>query len=105
MVYFPQLRGLGSSPTSQLFAIRSRAEAAAYLRHAVLGVRLRECTALVNAVAGRGIGEIFGFPDDLKFRSSMTLFAEVAPEEPLFRQALEKYFRGEPDERTLELMQ
>lgn len=102
---FPQLRGLGSSPTSQLFAIRSRAEAAAYLRHAVLGTRLRECTALVNAVEGRGIGEIFGFPDDLKFRSSMTLFAEVAPEEPLFRQALEKYFRGEPDERTLDLMQ
>lgn len=102
---FPQLRGLGNSATSQLFAIRSRAEAAAYLRHAVLGARLRECTALVNAVEGRGIGEIFGFPDDLKFRSSMTLFAEVAPEEPLFRQAMEKYFRGEPDERTLELMQ
>ena len=102
---FPQLRGLGNSPTAQFFAIRSRAEATAYLWHAVLGSRLRECTALVNAVEGRGAGEIFGFPDDLKFRSSMTLFAEIAPEEPLFRQALEKYFRGEPDDRTLDLMQ
>ncbi|MGC8548397.1 MAG: DUF1810 domain-containing protein [Acidobacteriaceae bacterium] len=99
---FPQLRGLGHSPTSQFFAIRSRGEAEAYLRHAVLGARLRECTALVNAVEGRDIGEIFGFPDDWKFRSSMTLFAEVSPEEPLFRQALEKYFGGEPDERTMD---
>lgn len=102
---FPQLRGLGHSSTAQYFAIRSRAEAAAYLRHPVLGARLRECTTLVNAAEGLGVGEIFGFPDDLKFRSSMTLFAEVAPEEALFRQALEKHFGGEPDERTLELMQ
>ena len=102
---FPQLRGLGNSSTAQYFAIRSRAEAEAYLQHKVLGARLRECTALVNAVEGRGVGEIFGFPDDLKFCSSMTLFAEVAPEEPLFRQALEKFFEGEADERTMELMQ
>ncbi len=102
---FPQLRGLGHSSTAQFYAIRSRAEAKAYLQHPVLGARLRECTALVNAVEGRGVGEIFGFPDDLKFRSSMTLFAEVAPDEQLFRQALEKYFMGEPDERTLEMMQ
>ena len=102
---FPQLRGLGHNSTAQFYAIRSRAEAKAYLQHPVLGARLRECTALVNAVEGRGVGEIFGFPDDLKFRSSMTLFAEVAPDEQLFRQALEKYFMGEPDERTLEMMQ
>lgn len=101
---FPQLRGLGHSPTAQFFAIRSRAEAGAYLRHSVLGARLRECTALVNAVEGRAVGDIFGFPDDLKFRSSITLFAEVAPEETVFRQALDKYFEGEPDERTVELL-
>lgn len=101
---FPQLRGLGHSPTAQYFAIRSRDEAEAYLRHPVLGARLRECTALVNAVKGRGVSEIFGFPDDLKFRSSITLFAEVAPEESVFRQAIEKYFEGEPDERTVELL-
>ena len=101
---FPQLRGLGHSPTAQFFAVRSRAEAEAYLRHPVLGARLRECTALVNAVEGRGVGDIFGFPDDLKFRSSVTLFAEVAPEEAVFRQALDKYFEGLPDERTVELL-
>lgn len=101
---FPQLRGLGHSPTAQYFAIRSRAEAEGYLRHPVLGARLRECTSLVNAVKGRGVGEIFGFPDDLKFRSSMTLFAEVAPEVAVFRQALEKYFEGLPDQRTMELL-
>lgn len=102
---FPQIRGLGHSPTAQFFAIRSRAEAEAYLEHPVLGVRLRECTALANAVEGRGVSEIFGFPDDLKFRSSMTLFAEIAPDEPVFRQALDRYFGGEPDERTVELME
>ena len=101
---FPQLRGLGHSPTAQYFAIRSRDEAEAYLRHPVLGARLRECTRLVNAVEGRGVSEIFGFPDDLKFRSSVTLFAGVAPDEAVFRQALEKYFEGEPDERTVELL-
>lgn len=102
---FPQIRGLGHSPTAQFFAIRSRAEAEAYLGHPVLGARLRECTALANAVEGRGVSEIFGFPDDLKFRSSMTLFAEIAPDEPVFRQALDRYFGGEPDERTVELME
>lgn len=102
---FPQARGLGHSPMAQHFAIRSRAEAEAYLRHPVLGARLRECTALVNAVEGRGISDIFGYPDDLKFRSSMTLFTEVAPEEAGFRQAIDKYFGGEPDERTVALME
>lgn len=102
---FPQIRGLGHSPTAQFFAIHSRAEALAYLLHPVLGARLRECVALVNAVKGRGVSEIFGFPDDMKFRSSMTLFAEVAPEEQLFRLALDKFFGGEPDERTVELME
>jgi uncharacterized protein (DUF1810 family) len=102
---FPQIRGLGHSPTAQFFAIHSRAEALAYLLHPVLGARLRECVALVTAVERRDVGQIFGFPDDLKFRSSMTLFAEVAPEEKLFRQALDKFFEGEPDARTVELME
>ena len=102
---FPQIRGLGHSPTAQHFAIRSRAEAEAYLRHPVLGTRLRECTALANAVEGRGVSDIFSYPDDLKFRSSMTLFAEVAPEIPVFRQALDKYFEGAPDERTAGMME
>lgn len=98
---FPQIRGLGHSPTALLFAIGSIAEASAYLEHPVLGQRLRECTALVNAVEGKSASQIFGSPDDLKFRSSMTLFAAAAPDESTFQQALEKYFGGEPDRLTL----
>ncbi|WP_446742940.1 DUF1810 domain-containing protein [Silvibacterium acidisoli] len=99
---FPQFRGLGHSPTALLFAISSIAEARDYLEHSILGQRLRECTALVNAVEGRSASQIFSSPDDLKFRSSMTLFATAAPGEPLFQQALEKYFGGEPDRFTLQ---
>jgi len=94
---FPQI-----SPTARAYAISSREEARAYLAHSVLGPRLRESTALVNAVAGRSAERILGGIDAMKFRSSMTLFAEVAPEEPLFRRALEKYFGGEKDRVTLE---
>jgi uncharacterized protein (DUF1810 family) len=101
---FPQLRGLGSSATAEKFGIASRAEAQAYLDHPVLGLRLRECAALVNQIEGRSVQQIFGYPDDLKFRSSMTLFASVAPGDHVFRDALEKYFAGEPDARTLELL-
>ena len=101
---FPQLRGLGHSQMATTYGIASRAEAEAYLKHPVLGPRLRECTRIVNAVEGRSVGEIFGYPDDLKFRSSMTLFASVAQEEPIFKDALEKYFDGEPDPRTLQLL-
>lgn len=99
---FPQIAGLGSSAMAQTYAIGSRAEAIAYLAHPVLGPRLRECVAAVNAVTGRSAHQIFGSPDDLKFRSSLTLFAEAAPDEPLFSQALAAYFAGEPDARTLE---
>ena len=74
----------------------------AYLEHAVLGPRLRECTRLVNLVEGRAIDRIFGYPDDLKFRSSMTLFASVASDKQVFEEALRKYFGGEPDPLTLE---
>ena len=99
---FPQLRGLGTSAMANAFGIASREEAAAYLHHAVLGPRLRECTRLVNQVEGRTIERIFGYPDDLKFRSSMTLFAEVAAGEQVFEDALQKYFGGEGDPLTLE---
>ena len=101
---FPQIRGLGSSGTARRYAIASREEARAYLNHPVLGARLRACTQLVLSIEGRGCEQIFGSPDDLKFRSCMTLFAQVAPEERLFRDALQKYFAAEPDPHTLEIL-
>ncbi len=99
---FPQIRGLGRSPMAERFAIGSLEEGRAYLAHEVLGARLRECTGLVNAVEGRTASEIFGYPDDLKFHSSMTLFARAAEGESVFRQALEKYFGEEMDGATME---
>jgi len=101
---FPQMKGLGRSDMAQYYGIGSLEEASAYLRHPVLGPQLRECTELVNRVEGRTAHEIFGFPDDMKFRSSMTLFARAAEDDTVFRAALEKYFRGEPDPLTLELL-
>ena len=101
---FPQLKGLGRSAAARHFGIASRTEAQAYRHHPLLGPRLKECSELVLAVAGRTALQIFGSPDDLKFRSSMTLFAHVAPEEPVFRRALEKYFGASMDERTLALL-
>ncbi len=100
--FFPQIQGLGWSSTSRKFAISGRDEAEAYLAHPVLGERLRECTRLVNAAEGRTAEEIFGYPDYLKFRSSMTLFSRVGSEPQVFLDALDKYFEGTPDERTLE---
>jgi uncharacterized protein (DUF1810 family) len=85
------------------FAIASRGEAVAYLGHAVLGHRLRECTALVNAVEGRTIREILGTPDDLKFRSSITLFGAVSTD-PKFAAAISKFYGGRPDQATLDLL-
>ncbi len=102
---FPQLAGLGHSSMCQKFGIASKAEARAYLDHGVLGPRLRECTQLMLAAPNRSIESIMGFPDDLKFRSSMTLFAAATPEEPLFKAALEKFFEGKPDPLTIELLQ
>ena len=101
---FPQLRGLGRSPMANEYGISSREEALAYLQHPILGERLRECTRLVYAVEGRSVNEIFGYPDDLKFRSSMTLFANVSPQDQIFKHALEKFFEGEPDRLTLQLL-
>jgi uncharacterized protein (DUF1810 family) len=99
---FPQLRGLGYSHTAIAFGISSREEAQAYLKHPILGPRLLECTRLVSLIEGRSIDQIFGYPDDLKFRSSMTLFASVTAENQIFREALQKYFGGEPDPLTME---
>jgi uncharacterized protein (DUF1810 family) len=98
---FPQIRGLGHSPMAQKFAVASLAEARAYLDHPVLGPRLRECTQLVVDVQNRTIHDILGYPDDMKFRSSMTLFALAAPEDPLFKTALTKYFPAGPDPETV----
>ncbi len=99
---FPQLRGLGSSPMAREFAISSLAEAQAYLQHPLLGPRLRQCTALVVAANRRSIADIFGYPDDVKFRSSMTLFLRAAPAERVFSEALAHYFGGTLDAATLE---
>lgn len=98
---FPQIEGLGRSDMAIHFAIVSLEEAKAYLAHPILGPRLRECTALVNAVVGKTAREVFGHPDDLKFRSSMTLFALAAPDEEWFAAALCKYFNAEQDAATL----
>lgn len=98
---FPQIAGLGFSAVAQRYAIASLAEASAYLAHPVLGERLRECTRLVLAVQERSINAIFGSPDDMKFHSCMTLFAQAAPDESLFKDALKKYFDGAPDTATL----
>ncbi len=97
---FPQLSGLGHSPTARHYAISSLAEAQAYLAHPVLGPRLVVCTELVNKVEGRSIHQILGSPDDLKFRSSMTLFAVAQPDASVFREALDKYFGGTLDPLT-----
>ncbi|BBY15966.1 DUF1810 domain-containing protein [Mycolicibacterium litorale] len=99
---FPQLRGLGRSPTAQHYGIASREEAEAYLRHDVLGARLRECTRLVLAIGGRSIGEIFGSPDDLKVRSSMTVFARCTDDDADFRGVLDKFYGGQEDSATVE---
>jgi len=99
---FPQIQGLGYSPLARKFAIASLQEAKAYLDHPILGARLKELCRLVNRVEGRSIEEIFGYPDDLKFRSSMTLFAHAASDDQIFRDALEKYFNGEDDPATVE---
>jgi uncharacterized protein (DUF1810 family) len=102
---FPQLRALGRSPTAKFYGIGSLDEARAYLDHPVLAGRLAEAVDAVLAVEGRSVHDIFGSPDDLKFRSSMTLFDEAAGgSERRFRLALERFFAGDPDRHTLELI-
>src|SRR4051812_11463806 len=101
---FPQIRGLGSSSMAEAYAIDSRDEARAYAGHPILGRRLRECTQLVLDATGRTITEIFGSPDDLKFRSSMTLFATSAADPAVFQAALVMYYAGAGDPVTLEML-
>jgi uncharacterized protein (DUF1810 family) len=101
---FPQLAELGRSPTAKFYGLSGLEEARAYLVHPVLGPRLLECVRAILGVSGRSAHDIFGSPDDLKLRSSLTLFARAAPAEPLFGEALEAYFAGEPDPLTLRLL-
>jgi uncharacterized protein (DUF1810 family) len=101
---FPQLAELGRSPTAKRFGIASLAEARAYLEHPVLGPRLRECARALLALEGAAATEILGAIDALKLRSSMTLFAHAAPEDPLFRAVLDRYYGGEPDPATERLL-
>lgn len=101
---FPQMKGLGFSSMAERYGITSLAEARAYLEHEILGPRLRQCTRLVLEIKGRHIRGIFDDPDDLKFRSSMTLFGKAAATEDVFQKALDKYFGGEPDENTIQLL-
>ena len=100
---FPQLDGLAQSTTSKYYAIKSREEALAYLNHPVLGSRLLECANTVLDVEGKSVLEIFGYPDNLKLKSSMTLFSEVATDS-VFVRVLDKYFQGERDRKTLQLL-
>ncbi|MGZ8295499.1 MAG: DUF1810 domain-containing protein [Telluria sp.] len=101
---FPQLAGLGRSETAQRYAIASLDEAMAYLAHPVLGERLRECSGLVLGAGERSIHDIFGSPDDMKFHSSMTLFAQAGKSDTVFQECLCKFFDGEPDPQTLALL-
>ena len=102
---FPQLRGLGHSHTAHFYGLAGRNEAEAYLAHAVLGARLRECTCAILAHAGRlPARAILGSPDDLKLRSCLTLFASIQPAEPLWAQALAAFYQGQPDPLTLDLL-
>jgi uncharacterized protein (DUF1810 family) len=101
---FPQLRGLGHSQMATRFGITSLDEARAYLAHALLGPRLEECVQLTLRIDGRSITDILGPPDDMKFRSCMTLFEAAAPTRTMFAEALQKYFAAIPDARTLELL-
>jgi uncharacterized protein (DUF1810 family) len=99
---FPQIAGLGTSAMSQRYAISGRAEAEAYLRHAILGPRLTECVGIINAVTGTSAHAIFGSPDDMKLQSCLTLFAAVTPGQSIYSDALAKYFDGQTDPETLQ---
>jgi uncharacterized protein (DUF1810 family) len=101
---FPQLAGLGQSAMAKQYAIANADEAAAYLAHPLLGERLRTCAAAVAAHAACGVDAIFDYPDNLKFHSSMTLFADVAPDEAVFQTCLDLFFDGEGDQATLDLL-
>ena len=102
---FPQFNGLGRSPSSKFYAIKSKDEAKAYLEHPVLGKRLSECSEALLRIKGKSAAEIFGYPDDLKLHSSMSLFASISKADSVFSQVLKQYFGGSLDEQTLNLME
>jgi len=101
---FPQMKGLGSSAMANHYGISSRKESQAFLLHKILGLRLRHCTSLVLRIEGKPVEQIFGNPDDLKFRSCMTLFANLDSKNSPFSEALQKYFGGKPDPLTIDLL-
>ncbi|HEY6355924.1 MAG TPA: DUF1810 domain-containing protein [Burkholderiaceae bacterium] len=101
---FPQLKGLGRSSTARHFGLASLAEAQAYAQHTLLGARLRQCCGLLMALHGRSAPQIFGSIDTLKLRSCLTLLERAVPDEPLFGQLLDKYYSGERDAATLQLL-
>ena len=103
-VIFPQLTGLGSSGTSDFYGIGSLEEAVSYLTHPLLGTRLVRCVNVINRHANKSIDQIFDFPDNLKFRSSMTLFSLASPNDPAFQCAIDVFFKGEMDKRTIDLL-
>ena len=101
---FPQLAGLGNSPMSARYSIRSEEEARAYLEHPILGRRLIECAEAVLAIGNKAAHDIFGSPDDMKLRSCATLFAHVSPPGSVFKRILDQYYSSEPDPKTLSLL-
>jgi uncharacterized protein (DUF1810 family) len=102
---FPQIEGLGSSSTAKFYSIKSIEEAKEYLAHPVLGKRLLECSETILQIEGKTADEIFGYPDDMKLRSSMTLFNFITPKQKVFADVLKKYFGGDPDEQTISILQ
>ena len=101
---FPQIDGLGHSEIAKKYAIKSKEEAIAYLNHPILGTRLIECSEMLLTIKSLSVSDIFGYPDDLKFKSSMTLFASVENSSPVFSQALDQYFFDEKDSKTLSIL-
>ena len=102
---FPQIEGLGQSPTAKYYSIKTTEEAKEYLMHPILGARLLECTNAILKIENKTADEIFGSPDNAKLRSSMTLFNFVSPEHEEFSEVLKKYFAGEQDEKTISILQ
>ena len=102
---FPQINGLGQSSTAKLYSIKSKEEAIAYLEHAILGKRIKECVEILLKVNGKTASQIFGFPDDMKLKSSMTLFAYISGNNSEFHRVLDKFYNGKEDEKTLALLQ
>lgn len=101
---FPQIDGLGSSRTAKVYAIKSRDEAVAYLRHPLLAQRLVQCCQALLRVEGKSASEVMGYPDDLKLRSSLTLFSSISERDSIFQRVLDKYFQGRADQRTLDIL-